>query len=227
MKAKHFLMIAILSLMRIGEAQQVSDPSLKRVESSEQAAMTHLIEVIEPKYPIDAKINGKVVLKIVIDKEGHVSQATLVSGDPLLVRAAMDAVKQWKFYPYNIFDDGVAEVETTATVEFYADPPHVVTPKPPRAPRVRIPSGVAEGLSLRKVDPLYPREAVKKSIQGDVILIVVVDKEGKVTRTRVISGAPVLAEAAVDAVKQWKYKPYTLNAEPVEFETSVKVMFHM
>src|SRR6516165_3672144 len=121
MKAKHFLMIAILSLIRIAEAQPANDPSLKRVQSSEQAAMAYLIEVVEPKYPAGAKISGKVVFKIVIDKEGHVSQATLVNGDPLLVGAAMDAVKQWKFYPCHIFDDGVAEVETTATVEFDAD----------------------------------------------------------------------------------------------------------
>jgi TonB family protein len=227
MKAKHFLMIAILSLIRTAEAQPANDPSLQRVKSSERAAMTYLIEVVEPKYPAGVKISGRVVLKIVINKEGHVSQATLVSGDPLLAGATIDAVKQWKFYPYNIFDEGVAEVETTATVKFYADPPRVVTPKPPRLPRIRIPSGVAEGLNLRTVDPAYPRDAITKHIQGDVILMVVVDKKGKVTKTRVISGDPVLAEAAADAVKQWRYKPYTLNAEPVEFQTSVKVQFHL
>ena len=58
-------------------------------------------------------------------------------------------------------------------------------------------------------------------------MMVVVDERGKVTKARVTSGDPVLAEAALDAVKQWRYKPYTLNGEPVEFETSIKVQFHL
>jgi TonB family protein len=186
MKAKHFLMVAVLSLMRMAEAQSTNDPSLQRVQSSEQAAMAYLISVVEPKYPADVHISGKVVLRIVIDKEGHVSEAKLVSGHPMLVGATIDAVKQWKFHPYTLEKGEPVEVETTATVEFNADPP-----------------------------------------QGDVILMVVVDQQGNVVETRIVKGDPLLAEAAVDAVKQWKYKPYTLNGEPVKFETSIMMQFHL
>jgi TonB family protein len=227
MKAKRFLIIVILLLMRTAEAQSTKDPSLQRVQSSEQAAMQYLISVVEPKYPDDVHVSGKVVVKIVIDKEGHVSEAKMVSGHPMLVGTTIDAVKQWKFYPYALEKGEPVEVETTATVEFRADPPHVVTPKPPRVPRLRISRSVADGLSLRKVEPIYPLEAKIKQIQGDVILMVVVDERGKVAETRVVSGHPVLAEAAMNAVKQWKYKPYTLNGDPVEFETSVKMQFHL
>jgi TonB family protein len=227
MKAKHFLMVAVLSLMRMAEAQSTNDPSLQRVQSSEQAAMQYLISVVEPRYPDDVHVSGKVVLRIVIDKEGNVIEANLVSGHPMLVGATIDAVKQWKFYPYKLEKGEPVEVETIATVYFLTDPPRVVTPRPQTLRRLRISMAVADGLSLRKVEPVYPTEAKRKQIQGDVILMVVVDKQGTVTGTKVISGDPVLAEAAVDAVKQWKYKPYTLNGEPVEFQTSIKIQFHL
>ena len=224
MKAKHFLMIAILLLTSAAGAQQVDRSGLYRVQSSEQAAMTYLTYVVDPQYPADIKISGKVVLRIVIDKEGHVSETSLVSGDPLLAGATVDAVKQWKFHPY-IVDKAPVEVETTATVEFNADPRHVITPKPPPEPRLRISMGVADGLVLRRVEPAYPEEAKNNGVQGDVILAVTVDKQGNVINSKVVSGHPLLAEAALNAVKQWKYKPYLLNDEPVEFQSTVRIQF--
>jgi TonB family protein len=61
--------------------------------------MTQLFYVVDPQYPADAQINGKVVLRIVIDRQGHVSEANLVSGHPMLAGPTIDAVKQWKFFP--------------------------------------------------------------------------------------------------------------------------------
>jgi protein TonB len=87
--------------------------------------------------------------------------------------------------------------------------------------------GVAEGMNVQKVTPSYPEEAKTKHIHGDVILYVVIDKQGNVISTRAVSGDPLLAEAAVNAVKQWKYKPFLLNDEPVAIETSVKIQFRL
>jgi len=94
-------------------------------------------------------------------------------------------------------------------------------------PILKVKSGIMEGNLMRRVDPVYPAEAKKNHLQGSVVLVGVIDKEGTMTKLRVISGDPVLAQAAIEAVQQWKYKPYTLNGEPVAVQTTVRVVFHM
>jgi protein TonB len=64
-------------------------------------------------------------------------------------------------------------------------------------------------------------------IQGDVILQATISKNGIIENLRGVSGHPILLQAAMDTVRQWKYKPYLLNGEPVEVETTIKVQFHM
>ncbi|MGC2696216.1 MAG: energy transducer TonB [Candidatus Angelobacter sp.] len=98
---------------------------------------------------------------------------------------------------------------------------------PKRPQKIRVSSGVAEGLLLHKVDPKYPREAKKEHIQGTVLLEITIDRQGNVANMKVVQGDPTLADAAMDAVKQWKYKPYILNGEPIEVETVVRIIFHM
>lgn len=93
--------------------------------------------------------------------------------------------------------------------------------------KLRVSSGVAEGLKIHAVNPKYPREAREKGIQGDVILQATIDTKGNITNLNAVKGDPILAEASIDAVKQWKYKPYILNGEPVEVETTIKIQFHM
>lgn len=91
--------------------------------------------------------------------------------------------------------------------------------------RVRVSQGVATGLLVRKISPKYPSEARKNKIQGMVMLNAVIGRQGDITDLSVISGHPLLAEAALEAVKQWKYRPYLLNGEPVEVETKILVNF--
>jgi protein TonB len=98
--------------------------------------------------------------------------------------------------------------------------PKVATPQ-----RVRVSSGVSTGLLVRRVNPNYPPLARQARIQGQVILQAEISKTGDIQNLRLISGHPMLAPAAIDAVKQWKYKPYLLNGEPVEVETTVQVNF--
>jgi len=80
-------------------------------------------------------------------------------------------------------------------------------------------------LIMRKVEPVYPPLARAARIQGTVTLRVEINKSGDVENMQVISGHPMLAPAAIDAVRQWKYQPYLLNGEPVEVETRVTVNF--
>jgi len=99
------------------------------------------------------------------------------------------------------------------------------TPAPALPHRIRVSSGVSTGLLKTKVNPIYPPEARDQHIQGVVVLQVKIDKDGNVYDVALISGHPLLAEAATDAVRQWKYRPYLLNGEPVEVETQVQVNF--
>jgi len=96
---------------------------------------------------------------------------------------------------------------------------------PPK--HLRVSSGVANSLKIHDVEPHYPREAQKKGIQGDVILQATIDTKGNLTNLKIVQGDPILVSAAVDAVKKWKYRPYILNGEPVDVDTTTKVQFHL
>ena len=100
-----------------------------------------------------------------------------------------------------------------------------VAPKIATPQRVRVSAGVTSGLLIRKVPPSYPPLARQARIQGTVILQAQISKTGDIQNLQLISGHPMLAPAAIEAVKQWKYRPYLLNGEPVEVETQVQVNF--
>ena len=102
-----------------------------------------------------------------------------------------------------------------------------VVPKVATPTRVRVSSGVSTGLLIRKVTPNYPPLARQARIQGQVVLQAEISKEGTIQNLQLISGHPMLAPAAIEAVKQWRYKPYLLNGEPVAVETQVVVNFSL
>ncbi len=91
--------------------------------------------------------------------------------------------------------------------------------------RVRLPADVAQGFLTSKVQPTYPPLARQARIQGPVVLDVDISKNGGIESLRTVSGHPLLIPAAIDAVKQWRYKPYLLNGEPAPIETQVTVIF--
>jgi periplasmic protein TonB len=101
----------------------------------------------------------------------------------------------------------------------------VAVPKMSTPQRVRVSSGVSTGLLIRKVPPSYPPLARQARIQGTVILQAQISKTGDIENLTLVSGHPMLAPAAIEAVKQWKYRPYLLNGEPVEVDTQVQVNF--
>jgi periplasmic protein TonB len=91
--------------------------------------------------------------------------------------------------------------------------------------RVRVSQGVTQGMVLHKVQPTYPPLARTARVQGSVLLAAVIGKDGTIQNLHVISGHPLLTQAALDAVRQWRYRPYILNGEPVEVDTQVTVNF--
>jgi len=82
-----------------------------------------------------------------------------------------------------------------------------------------------EGNLIRRVQPEYPALAKQARIQGTVVLRAVIDREGIIQDLQVMSGRPLLVQAAINAVRQWRYRPYYLNDQAVEVETQVTVNF--
>jgi protein TonB len=95
----------------------------------------------------------------------------------------------------------------------------------PTLAQIKISQGVSQGLLIKSVQPKYPAEALASHAQGVVLIEATIDKEGNVVHPKVVSGNSVLAKAALEAVRQWRYKPYYLNSEPVEIQTQIKVNF--
>jgi TonB family protein len=92
---------------------------------------------------------------------------------------------------------------------------------------LNISQGVSQGLLVKKTQPIYPANALRMHVEGTVELMATVSKNGNIAAVKILSGDPQLARAAVDAVKQWKYKPYLLNGDPVEIQTQVTMNFKL
>ena len=96
----------------------------------------------------------------------------------------------------------------------------------PVAPqRIRMSQGVTRGLIIHREEPPYPPLARAARIQGDVVLTAIIDTNGQIQNLQLVSGHPMLVPAAMAAVKQWRYKPYLLNGQPVEVETTITLNF--
>jgi len=93
--------------------------------------------------------------------------------------------------------------------------------------KMKVSQGIAQGLILKRVAPEYPKNALMMRIEGTVELAATISKEGDIKDVKVLSGNAQLSHAAVQAVKQWKYKPYLLNGEPVEMETQITMDFKL
>jgi len=104
-----------------------------------------------------------------------------------------------------------------------------VQPLPPAAPatikREFKTSNMLEGRLIRKVQPEYPSLARSARVQGSVILAAIISKDGTMENLKLISGHPMLVQAAISAVSQWRYRPYILNGEVIEVETQITVNF--
>jgi TonB family protein len=106
-------------------------------------------------------------------------------------------------------------------------PPHAATTasQSTRPMRVRVSQSVTQGMLISKVSPIYPADAKAARIQGSVVIGVTIGKDGNIQSEHLVSGHPLLAPAAMDAVKQWKYRPYMMNGNPVEVDTQITVNF--
>jgi protein TonB len=104
--------------------------------------------------------------------------------------------------------------------------PVMPTTPPPSVHAIRT-SSMLEGNLIRRVEPVYPPLARSARIQGSVILVALISKAGTIENLRAVAGHPMLVPAAINAVSQWRYRPYVLNSEPIEVETQITVNFFL
>jgi protein TonB len=109
----------------------------------------------------------------------------------------------------------------------FKDGSPVTVVHPPTPSTVHLPSKFVEGFLIYKNIPQYPVIAKTVGQQGTVVLQAMISKSGTIENLKVVSGPPMLQQAAIDAVKTWRYRPYLLNLQPVEVETTVNVIFKL
>jgi TonB family protein len=249
-------------------------PSPGTTRVAPNVAAGYVIHQIAPVYPPIAKtahISGTVVLRAIIARDGTIEQLEVVSGPPLLLKSAMDAVQQWVYRPTLANGDPV-RVDTTISVvytlgeknpnnaegsgsasnvpgsspELSPAPavdssqdqqkevpaaqtsasvsPESISPKPkPRS--IRVGGRVAAANLTHQVTPVYPKDAKKQHIQGTVVLHAVIAEDGTMKTVEYINGPPELTDSAINAVKQWRYKPMLINGEPLQVDTTISVIF--
>lgn len=242
-----------------------SKPKALQVGANVEAAQ--LIRQVAPVYPPIAKtahISGTVVLHAIIGKDGTVEDLQYVSGHPLLLKSAMDAVRQWQYKPTLLMGEPV-RVDTTISVIYQLDvknpnnaaDPNVApgssaepagatsqdaakdasasqdaasvsapaNPPAPKPMRLRVGGKVALANLVHQVSPVYPQSAKDQHIQGTVLLHAVIALDGTIQTLEYVSGPAELMDSAMNAIKQWRYKPTLLNGQPVEVDTTIAVVY--
>lgn len=156
------------------------------------------------------------------EAEPEVTQRLIVRSDTQAPKPAKPQDQENVQAP-SAMDMGNA-ADTRALANISSTPVNV--PKP-SSQMLRVSQGVMEGLVLKRVQPRYPTQALQMRIQGPVQLQATITKNGDIANLKVVSGDSVLAHAAQEAVRQWKYKPYYLDGEPVQIETQILVNFKL
>jgi protein TonB len=106
-------------------------------------------------------------------------------------------------------------------------PPHNEQPVQESKRPLKLSAGVVEAQLVSRIEPAYPPLAVQTKREGAVLLHAIISKDGRITSLDALNGDPLLVKAALDAVRQWRYRPTLLNGEPVEVETSITVIFRL
>jgi len=193
------------------------------------------ITKVDPVYPplaLQARIQGIVKINATIGADGRMQHLQIISGHPILVPAALDAVKQWAYAPGS--SAGNFEIDVPFSLPPRSTPPDGQNqandaPRMGKSangiPTIRIGGAVQSSKLIHKVDPVYPAIAKNAGIEGEVVLEITIGLDGKVQNAVPKEGNPILATAAVDAVKQWEYSPTLLNGEPCVVLTQVTVTF--
>jgi TonB family protein len=165
----------------------------------------------------DAQVTGTVVTSVTVNPTVQVAPAVVTAVSVGPVWAKPSVVAKLHVMPAPVVQPQVQ----------VADAMPSAAAVPQEAGPVRVAGGIVAGQILSKVAPVYPAEAKAAQVQGAVVMKAVISKTGEVRELQVISGPSELMNSALDAVRQWKYKPYLLNGEPVEVATTITVNYHL
>ncbi|UCH94263.1 MAG: energy transducer TonB [Candidatus Aminicenantes bacterium] len=180
-----------------------------------------LIRKVDPNYPkeaLKAKVEGKVVISATTNAHGDVVEAKVVQGHPLLRQAAIEAIKQWKYEPYVVKGEKKG-VQFTVVLNFRL-------PKKKTDKLILLSSDQKPKL-IHKAPLKYPKAALKAGVEGKVVIEATTDKEGNVKEATVTDGHPLLNEAAIEAIKKWKFEPYILDGVKKSVMFTVVVKFKL
>lgn len=227
--------MALFSLRLPAQDDDKPTPS-PAVTTTPDSTQLEVLDAPQPDYPVEAeakKIQGQVVIRLYILETGAVASTEIVSGEPLLARAAADTMRRWKFKPF---------IKGGKPIRFRHDVPFTFSLKgrlsdecaaalaaqAANAPHhFHIPAEVMGGSLIHKVDPDYPAIARLNRVQGMVVLYAVIGEDGRIRDLKALCGPQLLVPASLHAVRQWRYRPYELNGAPVAVETAIRVQFQM
>jgi TonB family protein len=242
MKKSSLALAALMALApAAASAKQTQEPV--RVGGSVQAP--ERVRYVAPVYPADAasaRVSGIVILEAVVGPSGEVTDAKVLKSIPLLDEAALQAVKQWRYTPTTLNGQPVPVIMTVTvnfTIDGAATQPVLVNGAPPQsiaassslatewkgAPPIRTGGTITPPERVKYVPPVYPADAQQARVTGIIILEAIIDENGNVAMTKVLKGVPMLDDAAVSAVSQWKYTPTLLNGVAVPVLMTVTVNF--
>lgn len=180
-----------------------------------------LIKKVDPVYSTiasQAGVEGVVILEARTDVNGRVKNVRVLRSVPLLDQAAIDAVRQWIYEPL-IIDGQPKEAIFTTTVRF------TLEDKEEKGQAGGTATGdVLVPKLIKRVDPVYPEAARRAGVQGLILLEATTDEKGNVAAIRVLKSIPELDQAAIDALKKWKYEPFIIEGKPkgVVFTVTIK-----
>ena len=203
--------------------EELERGAIKAVGETKPPELINKVDPVYPKLARRARVEGVVILNVRTDEDGRVDQVKVAnSNDPFLTRAAIEAVKQWRYQPF--YSKGIRyPILFTVTVRFQLS--HGEDDKG-REPEENTPLLRPE--IIHQVEPVYPERARRAGIEGIVMMRVRTDIEGNVISITVLrSDSTILNQAAIDAVEQWKYQPLYRNGIPTPIVTQVAVKFRL
>jgi TonB family protein len=213
------------------------DERLLDLDKQPRIIQETLVKPVYPEEESEAGIEGRIVLRVEVIKDGTSGKIVAeeeVEGHPAFTEAAIAAVRKWRFEPGEIDGEPVT-CEVRIPVEFRLDDRPAKTARkegieesPAEEPLDldKQPTIIQDGL----VQPVYPVEEKKAAIEGTVLLRVEVTREGRPGKIGVeeeVEGHPAFTEAAIEAVRQWRFEPGEIDGEPVTCEVKVPIQFRL